>query len=256
MRLRRCSCVRELQRGVPRRALGDELAVLHDLAGPVEAERADDPPVAGRTATTNWRSAYEPCATCRSASADTTPTVWILRSYWSDQTNGTGANGSARLRRRRAGGARACTPCSVALVQCSSRISCAVEQRVRPARDVAGRDDAGRGEARLVAHDAVVEREPGAFEPLRLGHDADTDHHDVGVDRRCRRRAARARRARRLRSPRPARRCGGRRRGRGACRRSPRRARGRARAPSAAAAPRARSRRARVRGTSPRPRRR
>ena len=34
----------------------------------------------------------------------------------------------------------------------------AVEQRVGPAGDVARRDDAGRGEARLVAHDAVVER--------------------------------------------------------------------------------------------------
>ena len=72
-----------------------------------------------------------------------------------------------------------------------------------------------------------------------LGHDADADHHDVGVDRRSRRRAARARRARRLRSRRPARRCAGRRRDRGACRRSPRPAPGRARAPSAAAAPRA-----------------
>src|SRR5262249_56962928 len=41
---------------------------------------------------TNCRSSIVPWAMCTSASADTTPTVWIFRSYWSDHTNGTGAN--------------------------------------------------------------------------------------------------------------------------------------------------------------------
>ena len=59
----------------------------------------------------------------------------------------------------------------------------AVEQRVRPAGDVAGGDDPRRGRARLVAHDAVVDREPRSFEPRGLGHDADADHDDVGRDR-------------------------------------------------------------------------
>ena len=58
----------------------------------------------------------------------------------------------------------------------------AVEHRVGPARDVAGRDDARRGEQRLVAHDAVVEGEPGALQPVGDRHHAHAHHHDVGVD--------------------------------------------------------------------------
>ena len=115
------------------------------------------------------------------------------------------------------------TPCSVALVQCSSRIDSPSEQRVRPAGDVARGDDAGRGEAGLVAHHAVVDREPAAVEPVRRRYDADADDEQVGVDRACRRRGAPARPGRRLRTPRPTRRGAGRRRGRGAARRTPRR---------------------------------
>ena len=100
----------------------------------------------------------------------------------------------------------------------------AVEHRVRPARHVAGGDDAGRGEQRLVAHDAVVEREPRALQPVGDRHDADAHDHDVGVDRGCRRRGARARPCRRPRWRRRRRRGAGRRRGRGAAHRTPCRA--------------------------------
>ena len=53
----------------------------------------------------------------------------------------------------------------MAFVQCSSRIERAVEQRIGPAGDVARGDDPRRGQAGLVAHHAVVEREPRTFEP-------------------------------------------------------------------------------------------
>ncbi len=59
----------------------------------------------------------------------------------------------------------------------------AVEHRVGPARHVAGGDDPRRREQRLVADDPVVEREPGALQPLGHRHHAHADHDDVGVDR-------------------------------------------------------------------------
>ena len=58
-----------------------------------------------------------------------------------------------------------------------------VQQGVGPAGDVAGCDDTGRGEARGVAHDAVVECEAAAFEPGRLGRDTHPDDDQVGFDR-------------------------------------------------------------------------
>jgi hypothetical protein len=61
------------------------------------------------------------------------------------------------------------------------------EAAVRPAGDVAGRDDAGRGQAGRVAQHAVVQREARALEPARVRGHPDADDHDVGVDRRCRR---------------------------------------------------------------------
>ena len=59
----------------------------------------------------------------------------------------------------------------------------AVEQWVRPARDIARRHDAGRGQAGLVAHDAVGELEPGRRQPVGRGRDADAHHDHVGLDR-------------------------------------------------------------------------
>ena len=60
----------------------------------------------------------------------------------------------------------------------------AVEERIRPAGDVARRDDPGRGETGRVAHHAVVERQPGPFEPTRLRHHADADDDHIGLDDR------------------------------------------------------------------------
>ena len=132
---------------------------------------------------TNCRSSSVPCATCTCASPATMPTVWILRSYWSDQTNGTGANGSpcSPASKRLA----AWTPCSVAFVQCSSRItwpsnSGLGQRATSPAATTPGAASTGR-----VADDAVVEREPAAFEPAGLGDDADTDDDEIRVERRA-----------------------------------------------------------------------
>ena len=83
--------------------------------------------------------------------------------------------------RRRSSRSPAYTPCSAAFVQCSIRMTSPSNSRVRPPRDVTRRDHTRRGEERLVADDAVVERQARAVEPARLGNDTDRDEHDVAL---------------------------------------------------------------------------
>ena len=75
---------------VPRRAVGDELAVLHDGPGPVHPEHADQPPGAAverDEAPLVERAVDHPDLVVGPAR----PASWSLRSYWSDQNHGTGA---------------------------------------------------------------------------------------------------------------------------------------------------------------------
>src|SRR5215218_3188366 len=71
---------------------------------------------------TNRSSSSEPSASATSSSPRMEPTTWIFTSYWSDHTNGTGANASASLAWSASSRRAAATPCSVAFVQCSTRM--------------------------------------------------------------------------------------------------------------------------------------
>ena len=60
----------------------------------------------------------------------------------------------------------------------------AVELAVRPPRHIAGRVDTSEaGVQSGVAHNAVAQGEPAAFEPTRGGCHADADHDHVADDR-------------------------------------------------------------------------
>ena len=160
-----------------------------------------------------------------------------------------GANGSRVGVADEERAARRATPCSVAFVQCSSRIDSPSEQRVGPAGDVAGGDDAGRGETGLVAHHAVVEREARCLRASRSPGATPTPTTTTSASSA----SPSARRTRSTRSvaleplDRHAE-CGGRRRGRGAARRTPRRS------PRPSPAPSARGRASSTVTSSPRPR--
>ena len=93
------------------------------------------------------------------------PAIWILRSYWSDQNHGTGANGRARPPSpgEQARGRGLALLDRVLPVLDPHELA---EARVGPAGDVARGDDARRGQAGLVAHHAVVEVEARALEPV------------------------------------------------------------------------------------------
>ena len=133
------------------------------------------------TAATNRRSSREPSTISMRSSPRTRPTTWIFTSYWSDQTNGTGSNGGASplaSSSRRATNA----PCSAAFVQCSRRIDSPSKSGFGQRATSPGGDDAGRGEARRVAHHPVLEGEPGPLEPVGGGAHTDPDDDDVGRD--------------------------------------------------------------------------
>ncbi len=170
-----------LERGVPRRALGDQPAVLHHLARAVEAERADDA-VAGAEQRHELavveRAVGDVHVLVATNHADALDlAVVLIRPHERHR----------RERRRfRVGGEQQALRDVDALLGRIRPVlephELAVEQRVGPPRDVARGDDARRGEPGGVAHDAVVEGEAGAFEPARFGGDADTDDDDIGLD--------------------------------------------------------------------------
>ena len=205
-----CACV---ERVGPRRPLGDQPPVLHDVPGPVETERADEPVVAAEQRDelpVVERAVRDVHVRVAGDHADRLDLAVVL------------VRPDERHRRERAPsltGEQALRGVDALLGRVRPVLEphhLPVEQLVRPARDVAGGDDAGRREHRRVAHDAVVEREPAAFEPARLGHDADADDHEIGVDVEPSPSRTRSTRPSAFDACRRARRCGGRRRGRGA----------------------------------------
>ena len=56
------------------------------------------------------------------------------------------------------------------------------EALVEPTGHVPGHHHVVGGVQGGVGHDAVGELEPRALQPRRGGHDADADHHDIGVE--------------------------------------------------------------------------
>ena len=71
-------------------------------------------------------------------------------------------------------------PCRSATTQCSTRIRVA-GVRIGPARDVAGREDAGRAGLEVLVHgDAAVDRQPRPFGQRDRRPHADAEHEKVG----------------------------------------------------------------------------
>ena len=160
--------VRELREGgesvFERRAVGDELAVLHDRTRAVHPEHTDE--LAGaavqRDEATFVERAVDDCGPRRSGRC-------VRRVGSCGRTGPTRTTAPARTDASSPSSRRAAwAPCSCAFSQCSTRIDFA-EACVVPAGHVTRGDDAGRGEAGLVAHDAVVDRESGSVEPLGVG---------------------------------------------------------------------------------------
>jgi hypothetical protein len=56
--------------------------------------------------------------------------------------------------------------------------------RIGPSRDVPGRNDTWEGQASLITHNAVVDRQAGPNKPLRVGNDTDSDHGHIGINNR------------------------------------------------------------------------
>ena len=158
--VRECEGVRE---GRPRR---DQAAVLHHLARAVETERTDDAVVRAEQRDelpVIERAVRDVHVLVGSPSCRRTGSCGRT-----DPTTRTGRARTAPVPHRR-GNSKRCATCDALFDRVRPVLEShhlAVEQRVRPPRDVARGDDSGRGEPGRIAHDAVVEREARAFEPV------------------------------------------------------------------------------------------
>ncbi len=167
---------------VPRAPIRDHAAVLHHLTGTIDAERAENATAAAEQRdelALRERAVRDLHVGVGGDDADALDlAVVLIGPDERHRREGHGATGIAREQALRDVHAlfRRVRP----VLEPHRR---AVEQWIRPARDVARDDHAGRGEAGLVTHHSVVERQPGPFEPGRLGHHPHPDDDHVGVDR-------------------------------------------------------------------------
>ena len=178
-----------------------------DRASPAVARWSRARPTADRRAgrgPNHFSWSVDPTATTTSsvASVAERPRNWIRWRPWSLQKNGTGAYIASSAPFAVASRLRAATaPCSAALVQCSTRIS-SPNRRFGHRHTSPAAHTPGRGGQRVVADDAVAQRQPAALQPpgRRRHPDADHDHvgrHQLAAGQPSRRRHPSPRRGRR-----------------------------------------------------------